>query len=62
MKLTFWAWLLWAVPFYLVLEVGLFLIVGWALNKSVVELVGPYLAFAAPLGDFSPVGLVAADL
>jgi hypothetical protein len=31
-----------------VLEVGLFLIIGWGLKKGVGEIVGPYLAFAVP--------------
>jgi hypothetical protein len=48
MRLSLWAWLLWALPIYLVLEVGPFLIIGWGLEKTIGELVGPYLAFAVP--------------
>ncbi|MGB8480129.1 MAG: hypothetical protein WCE63_15055 [Acidobacteriaceae bacterium] len=48
MKLSFWAWLLWSIPFNLVLEVAPFLIAGGVLKKTVGELVGPYLAFAVP--------------
>lgn len=48
MRLSLWAWLFLALPIYLVLEVGPFMIIGWVLKKSVGELVGPYLAFAVP--------------
>jgi len=48
MKLSLWAWLLRALPGYLALEVGPFLIIGLGLKKTVGELLGPYLAFAAP--------------
>lgn len=48
MKLSFWTWLLWAIPINLILEVGWFLAVGWVLKKTVGELAAPYLAFAVP--------------
>jgi len=48
MRLSLWAWLLWSLPIYLVLEVALFLIIGLGFKRTVGELVGPYLAFAAP--------------
>jgi hypothetical protein len=48
MRISLWAWLLWVLPIWLVLEVGPFLITGRLLKKSVGELGGPYLAFAVP--------------
>ncbi len=48
MRLSLWAWLLWSLPIYLVLEAGPFLIIGWGLKKTVGELIGLYLAFAVP--------------
>jgi hypothetical protein len=47
-RLSVWAWLLWSLPLYLVLEIGLFLIIRWGFKKTVGELVVPYLAFAVP--------------
>lgn len=41
-------WLSCGFGFYLVLELGPFFLVGHALRKPFGELVGPYLAFAAP--------------
>lgn len=43
-----WAWLFWGLGIYLVIELGTFFIANLALNKTVGELAGPYLAFAAP--------------
>lgn len=48
MRLSLWAWLLWGLPIYFVLEFGAFLIIGLGLKKPVGDLVGPYLAFAMP--------------
>lgn len=54
MKLSLWAWLVWMLPGYLVLEVGASLIVGVFLKKTAGELVGPFLAFAVPCAIFAP--------
>ena len=48
MRLSLWAWLLWSLPIYFMMEFGLFLTAAWYLNKTAGELVGPYLAFAVP--------------
>lgn len=49
-----WAWLFWSFGFYLVLELGPFVIAAWALKKTAGELVGPYLAFAVPWAIMAP--------
>jgi hypothetical protein len=49
-----WAWLFWGLGFYLVLELGPFLIAGWVFKKTANELAGPYLAFAAPWAIMAP--------
>jgi uncharacterized membrane protein YhaH (DUF805 family) len=54
MRLSLWAWLLWCLPIYFVLEVGTFLIIGSILRKAAGEFVGPYLAFALPAVIFFP--------
>src|SRR5450631_2226002 len=54
MKLSLWAWLLWTLPIYLVLELGPFLIIGWGLKITVGELVGPFLVFAVPAAILMP--------
>ena len=41
-------WLFGSLGFYLVLEAGIFLLVGTALAKSARALAGPYVAFALP--------------
>jgi hypothetical protein len=54
MRLSLWAWLLWSLPIYLVLEVGASLIIGEGLKKTVGQLAGPFLAFAAPAVTIMP--------
>jgi hypothetical protein len=54
MRFSLWAWLFWAVPIYLAMEVGAFLIVGLAFKKSIGELITPFLAFAVPALIFFP--------
>ncbi|HEU5458559.1 MAG TPA: hypothetical protein VFU68_08065 [Terracidiphilus sp.] len=54
MKLSLWAWLLWTLPIWLLMEVGPFLVVRLIFKRSVGELVGPYLAFALPALIFMP--------
>ncbi len=54
MRLSIWAWLLWTLPIYLAMELGVFLTFTWYLNKTVGELVGPYLAFALPWAIVAP--------
>jgi hypothetical protein len=49
-----WAWLFWGLGFYLVLELGPFLIAGWVFKKTAGELAGPYLAFAMPWAIMAP--------
>ena len=51
---SIWTWLFWGLGFYLVLELGPFLIAAWLLKKTAGELAGPYLAFAAPWVIFVP--------
>ena len=51
---SIWVWLMWSLLFYLVLEVGPFLITASALKKTAGELVGPYLAFAIPWVIMAP--------
>jgi hypothetical protein len=48
MKLSLWAWLLWTLPIWLLLEVARLLIIGWLFKKTAGELIGPYVAFALP--------------
>jgi hypothetical protein len=43
-----WVWLFWGLAFWLVMELGPFLIAAQVLNKTAGELAGPYLAFAVP--------------
>jgi len=54
MRFSLWAWLFWAVPIYLAMEVGAFLIIGLAFKKSIGELITPFLAFAVPALIFFP--------
>jgi len=43
-----WSWLFWGLAFWLVMELGPFLIAERVLKKTAGELAGPYLAFAVP--------------
>jgi len=54
MRLSLWAWILWSLPIYLLLEVGAFLIIRECLRKTASELIGPFLAFAVPWAIFAP--------
>jgi chromate transport protein ChrA len=49
-----WAWLLWSLGLYLVLEMGPFLITGWVLKKTAGGLARSYLAFALPAAIIMP--------
>lgn len=51
---SLWVWLFWGIGIYLLLELGPFFIAGAALKKTAGELVGPYLAFAAPWAIMAP--------
>ncbi|MGA3082661.1 MAG: hypothetical protein ABSD44_15025 [Terracidiphilus sp.] len=45
---SIWVWLFWGLGTYFVLEIGPFLVLGFALKKTAAELAGPYLACAMP--------------
>ncbi len=45
---SIWKWMFWTFGLYSILELALFVVIGLVARKSVGELVGPYLAFAAP--------------
>jgi len=51
---SIWAWLIWGLGFWLVLELGPFFIAGSVLKKTAGELTGPYLAFAVPWAIMAP--------
>lgn len=51
---TIWAWLFWGLCMYLIFELGPFFIAKQVLHKTLDELAGPYLAFAAPAAIFLP--------
>jgi hypothetical protein len=51
---SLWVWLFWGLGTYLALELGPFLLLGVALQKTVAELLYPYLAFAMPGVIFMP--------
>src|ERR1035437_5598277 len=53
-RLSLWGWLLRGLPIYLGMEFGAFLLVGFALRKTVGELAHPYIAFALPAVIFFP--------
>ncbi|MGB6691060.1 MAG: hypothetical protein WBE76_24770 [Terracidiphilus sp.] len=48
------AWMFWGLVFWLVLELGPFLITGWVFKKTAGELAIPYLAFAVPWAIMAP--------
>lgn len=54
MRLNLWRWLSLSLPIYFVMELGAFLTIAWYLNKTVGELVGPYLAFTVPWAIVAP--------
>jgi hypothetical protein len=52
---SLWGWLFWALGIYLALELGSFFIAALLLKTTVTELLGPYLAIAAPWIVFAPI-------
>ncbi|MGB6871087.1 MAG: hypothetical protein WBD93_15855 [Acidobacteriaceae bacterium] len=46
--MTIWRWLFRGIGIFLVLEISSFVILGFALKKTAIELAGPYFAIAAP--------------
>jgi len=53
-RLNMRRWLFWGIGTYLMLEIGSFLALGFALKKTVGELACPYLACAMPCVIFMP--------